>query len=129
MARVVRVIRKERCSAAVSLLAATIAFPGLLVVAGLFMHQVLIVLVDCGFRFGDLPESVVIGIVTAVAVIPAYLPSRLIYTGLRWSSVEMDSRCCESCGYNLTGNISGVCPECGVMVPLKTEGDGRKQRG
>lgn len=23
---------------------------------------------------------------------------------------------CDSCGYNLTGNISGVCPECGTKV-------------
>jgi len=25
---------------------------------------------------------------------------------------------CEKCGYNLTGNISGRCPECGRHVPL-----------
>jgi len=24
---------------------------------------------------------------------------------------------CSSCGYNLTGNTSGVCPECGAPVP------------
>lgn len=24
---------------------------------------------------------------------------------------------CTSCGYNLTGNISGVCPECGANTP------------
>ena len=24
---------------------------------------------------------------------------------------------CLSCGYNLTGNVSGVCPECGTPVP------------
>lgn len=24
---------------------------------------------------------------------------------------------CQSCGYNLTGNVSGVCPECGVAIP------------
>jgi len=24
---------------------------------------------------------------------------------------------CRSCGYNLTGNISGRCPECGIEVP------------
>lgn len=27
---------------------------------------------------------------------------------------------CESCGYNLTGNTSGVCPECGTAVPETT---------
>jgi hypothetical protein len=24
---------------------------------------------------------------------------------------------CETCGYNLTGNVSGICPECGTRVP------------
>lgn len=24
--------------------------------------------------------------------------------------------CCKGCGYNLTGNVSGVCPECGLAV-------------
>ncbi|UCG17088.1 MAG: hypothetical protein JSV19_03465 [Phycisphaerales bacterium] len=25
-------------------------------------------------------------------------------------------RCCRRCGYDLTGNVSGVCPECGEPV-------------
>ena len=28
---------------------------------------------------------------------------------------------CKSCGYNLTGNISGVCPECGTNISFDTE--------
>jgi len=24
---------------------------------------------------------------------------------------------CQSCGYDLTGNVSGVCPECGATAP------------
>jgi hypothetical protein len=28
---------------------------------------------------------------------------------------------CPACGYNLTGNTSGVCPECGTPVPRKAE--------
>ena len=28
---------------------------------------------------------------------------------------------CRSCGYNLTGNTSGVCPECGTAVARKVE--------
>jgi len=27
-----------------------------------------------------------------------------------------DSIECENCGYNLTGNVSGVCPECGTKI-------------
>lgn len=26
---------------------------------------------------------------------------------------------CLECGYNLTGNTSGTCPECGAVVPLR----------
>ena len=29
---------------------------------------------------------------------------------------------CRACGYNLTANVSGVCPECGTSVPSKPEG-------
>jgi hypothetical protein len=28
--------------------------------------------------------------------------------------------CCAKCGYNLTGNVSGVCPECGTPITSKT---------
>jgi len=27
---------------------------------------------------------------------------------------------CRECGYDLTGNASGVCPECGTNVPHQT---------
>lgn len=27
---------------------------------------------------------------------------------------------CSSCGYNLTGNVSGICPECGWVIDPKT---------
>jgi hypothetical protein len=30
--------------------------------------------------------------------------------------------CCPSCGYNLTGNVSGVCPECGTPIPDERPG-------
>ncbi len=26
---------------------------------------------------------------------------------------------CTTCGYNLTGNVSGICPECGTPIPAK----------
>lgn len=29
---------------------------------------------------------------------------------------RMSIHICRSCGYNLTGNISGVCPECGTAI-------------
>jgi len=33
-----------------------------------------------------------------------------------WLSRRLPGHC-DRCGYNLTGNVSGVCPECGTPVP------------
>ena len=29
---------------------------------------------------------------------------------------KADANSCEECGYNLTGNVSGRCPECGTEI-------------
>jgi hypothetical protein len=34
------------------------------------------------------------------------------------SSRSPSRSACEKCGYNLTGNTSGICPECGTAIPL-----------
>ncbi len=26
---------------------------------------------------------------------------------------------CARCGYNLKGNVSGICPECGIRIPSR----------
>jgi len=38
---------------------------------------------------------------------------------------------CRKCGYNLTGNASGFCPECGFQIPPEKEGTirGSSERG
>lgn len=35
---------------------------------------------------------------------------------IRVSLSHMGHPCCVACGYDLTGNVSGVCPECGTDV-------------
>ncbi|MDM8007650.1 MAG: hypothetical protein QUV05_16035 [Phycisphaerae bacterium] len=35
---------------------------------------------------------------------------------LFWHDRRIPPGHCQSCGYNLTGNVSGVCPECGEKV-------------
>jgi hypothetical protein len=35
----------------------------------------------------------------------------------RWLDRRYSDGCCPSCGYNLTANVSGICPECGKPVP------------
>ncbi|UCE61530.1 MAG: hypothetical protein JSU63_07225 [Phycisphaerales bacterium] len=34
----------------------------------------------------------------------------------RRQKTREDSSSCRNCGYNLTGNISGICPECGRAI-------------
>lgn len=43
------------------------------------------------------------------------------YIGSLWKAWarEDDESACATCGYCLTGNTSGVCPECGEAGPLK----------
>ncbi len=33
-----------------------------------------------------------------------------------WQTPGPPPHCCQHCGYNLTGNVSGICPECGVKA-------------
>lgn len=43
-----------------------------------------------------------------------------IPTALLWYRDHGSQRgCCRICDYNLTGNTSGVCPECGTPISLK----------
>src|SRR5262249_34022481 len=39
---------------------------------------------------------------------------------LRIKARKLGAFCCKSCGYNLTANISGICPECGAASKAAT---------
>lgn len=54
-----------------------------------------------------------------VAVIQIWLCRRYIQGSIRREMVERGMLVCVHCGYDLTGNISGICPECGTPVRLK----------
>ena len=53
-------------------------------------------------------------------VVPLWIPLLLVAvpTGVLWwrDRRRIPPGHCRQCGYNLTGNISGVCPECGTAV-------------
>jgi len=36
---------------------------------------------------------------------------------------------CQRCGYNLTGNVSGLCPECGTPIPAGNAPEGWSDNG
>lgn len=58
---------------------------------------------------------------SAVVLLAAFVPTWFF---LRPGVAKLTPTCV-MCGYNLTGNASGVCPECGTMV----ESGGGKQAG
>jgi hypothetical protein len=47
----------------------------------------------------------------------------LLLAGVRWceDDVTVDKAHCANCGYDLRGNVSGVCPECGEATPLRSK--------
>lgn len=52
-----------------------------------------------------------------LAAVFARKPARFIYELLRWSYLEISELQCGRCMYDLSGNMSGVCPECGEPIP------------
>jgi hypothetical protein len=67
------------------------------------------------------PDDVTLALYPAAAMCVASVA--LIIWGLprerRWRLPRhrRDTNTCASCGYNLSGNVSGVCPECGRRTP------------
>jgi len=51
---------------------------------------------------------------SAMALVTSVVVADVIYFALRKSAPEDHE--CQQCGYDLTGNVSGVCPECGNDV-------------
>ena len=56
--------------------------------------------------------------VSIVYFLPVFLIAFAIYGWLtkRFGPRSIPPGCCRQCGYNLTGNVSGRCPECGEAV-------------
>lgn len=61
--------------------------------------------------------------------IPLWVPLLLV-SGLTallwWRDRRVPAGHCEHCRYDLTGNVSGVCPECGHKVPRACHSEGTK---
>lgn len=56
----------------------------------------------------------------AMGLFLALLPGLWLAVAWRRRMVVSRNRCTK-CSYNLTGNTSGVCPECGSAIGVKTE--------
>ena len=65
---------------------------------------------------GESSPGVPVWIVIAITAIPpcVWVVHRLIVASKR--NAGCASAVCAACSYDLTGNLSGVCPECGKIV-------------
>jgi hypothetical protein len=73
-----------------------------------------------GFRW---PELFVVGPRHGALVVPIWMPLSLALASTCWLWRRARRRtgfCC--CGYSLTGNVSGICPECGSKTASVTIG-------
>ncbi len=113
-------IKRERLSVGTSLAVAVVAFLPVLAVAAVVVREVVVSIADDIPAGVDIPyrlDKILLGLMIGLPLLTAYVVSRFIYTNLRWRWEETDGRYCLACGYDLTGNVSGRCPECGTDVP------------
>jgi len=75
-------------------------------------------------RVGGQPETTAWTAVSprCVTTVPtAVLPAVWFAMWHRRRSRERLVGHCLACGYNLTGNVSGICPECGTAIPARVK--------
>ena len=75
--------------------------------------------------FGWAPEKVgAHDLVVPQWVVPAVFGSLPAVRVARWRRLRRrpDANTCRHCGYDLTGNVSGMCPECGAVAPVSSKG-------
>lgn len=95
-------------------------------VATLFAMPFLIELIDAIFSPGSLDDfmretlhfSETMCDITSlfVPMLISYATARVSYPLIRWKTCYEDAGLCLNCGYDLTGNVSGICPECGTAI-------------
>lgn len=57
----------------------------------------------------------------AVSLFMSLRIAMLTYSLLRWRVIETGELYCSKCDYNLKGNVSGRCPECGWEIPKRSQ--------
>ncbi len=82
----------------------------------IFVQGVLYLVHVLGFDVDAVPDLVVIVFAFSIGVLTTYLAAKRIYLACRWTKVIPDGHICHQCRYDLTGNESGVCPECGTPI-------------
>lgn len=65
-----------------------------------------------------LSEDMTWALLIVMWIAASYAVARLAYRLLRWRVRYVRSIECSTCGYDLTGNITGICPECGAAIQV-----------
>ena len=65
-------------------------------------------------RFGTLALRRIVAPMWLPLVVTAALPSWRGWSWLKRRGSQRRAGLCPTCGYDLRGNVSGVCPECGA---------------
>ncbi|GJM24120.1 MAG: hypothetical protein DHS20C16_05350 [Phycisphaerae bacterium] len=113
--------KQERWPPAESLIFAIVGFctigilTGLLVVS-LVLYAIDLIWVRMLMQVPPANKFLGMGAILILAIV-AYLVARRIYIRSRWTIVIHVAPKCYHCRYDLTGNESGICPECGTTIP------------
>ncbi len=111
------IVRRKRSSVTMPLAGAGSIFLTFLAFVIPLLHAIQHGIVGGVFRLGGLSTSVTFSITVAAGIVIAYIPSRMIFRSLQWETFDYDGTYCLKCDYSLTGNVSGICPECGTAIP------------
>jgi len=69
-----------------------------------------------------MPELAVTGLMIGMCLFLPYFPARMLYDRMRSRKVTIyRDDLCPRCGYDLTKNESGTCPECGATCEPRAE--------
>lgn len=115
--RMSKVVRKERLPlwAAIAIMIPVTCV--LSIASGTVAWVSILVSADILFALGaNVPEAVLIALGCVVLVVGAWFPAKFIYREIRWREAEVEDAFCSNCDYNLSGNVSGICPECGEPI-------------
>jgi membrane protein YqaA with SNARE-associated domain len=107
-------VRKGRYPAWLCWIAALVVFMPTLVLA--WSLSVLLLAAQAGQTHDPVLVVFIVIVASIVGTVTAWFVAKATFKGLRWRRVEYDGTECLHCGYNLTGNVSGTCPECGEAV-------------
>ena len=72
----------------------------------------------CKYYFVSLGRTTLLALPLPLVIITRWLFLR------RQGRTRRRRNQCLKCGYSLTGNVSGICPECGTKIPIQKISDG-----